>query len=114
MVIGEINEIQATIAAAVEEQAATTAEISRSVHDAATGAVDIAGNIGSVAEASQGTSAGAASTLPAASDLASMADELRSLVGRFIVAGAIAPVHPPTSTAASSPARAHTPHPPEA
>jgi methyl-accepting chemotaxis protein len=36
-VIGQINDYQATIAAAVEEQAATTATMSRSVSDAAMG-----------------------------------------------------------------------------
>ena len=40
-VIDRINEIQATIASAVEEQTATTNEIGRSVSEAATGATEI-------------------------------------------------------------------------
>ncbi|WP_345711536.1 methyl-accepting chemotaxis protein, partial [Kineococcus glutinatus] len=47
--IERINDIQTTIAAAVEEQTATTAEISRSVVDAAAGAQEIAGSINGVA-----------------------------------------------------------------
>ena len=84
-VIGQINEIQATIASAVEEQTATTNEIGRSVSEAATGATEIARNVVNVAQAAQDTSSGAANTLTAAGDLARMADELRRLVGQFVV-----------------------------
>ena len=41
-VIGEINDIQTVVAASVDEQAATTNEIARSVSDAATGSTEIA------------------------------------------------------------------------
>ena len=51
-VINEINDISATIAAAVEEQTATTNEIARSVGEAARGAEEVARN---VQEAAQGT-----------------------------------------------------------
>lgn len=44
-VIGAINDYQTTIAAAVEEQTATTNEINRGVTKAATGAGEIAANI---------------------------------------------------------------------
>ena len=44
-------------ASAVEEQTATTGEMSRSVGDAAHGATNIAGNISGVAEAAQTTTA---------------------------------------------------------
>ena len=83
-VIGQINDIQTTIASAVEEQTATTGEISRSVAEAATGATDIAHNVTTVAQAANDTSGGAASTLEAAGQLAHLADDMQRLVGRFV------------------------------
>ena len=58
-IINQINDIQNTIASAVEEQTATTNEISRNVADAARGSGEIAQNITGVARAAQGTSSGA-------------------------------------------------------
>ncbi len=84
-VITKINDIQATIASAVEEQTVTTNEISRSVGEAARGANDIAANITGVARATEDTSGGAASTQSAAHNLAQLAEELGHLVGRFVV-----------------------------
>ncbi|MCU1379603.1 MAG: Methyl-accepting chemotaxis protein [Acidimicrobiales bacterium] len=84
-VIGRINEIQSSIASAVEEQTATTSEIARSVDEAATGATEIASNVSNVAAAAKDTSVGAAGTLEASKDLARMADELRRLVGQFTI-----------------------------
>jgi methyl-accepting chemotaxis protein len=84
-VITKINDIQATIASAVEEQTVTTNEISRSVGEAARGANDIAANITGVARATEDTSGGAASTQSAAHNLAQLAEELGRLVGRFVV-----------------------------
>src|SRR5262249_4938944 len=54
-IIGQINEIQNTIASAVEEQNATTNEISRNVTDAAKGGTEIAGNVSTVARAAENT-----------------------------------------------------------
>ena len=82
-IITQINEFQNTIASAVEEQTATTNEISRNVSDAARGSGDIASNIGGVARAAQGTSAGASDTERAASELSRMAGELQRLVAQF-------------------------------
>jgi methyl-accepting chemotaxis protein len=59
-VIGRIADMQTTIASAVEEQTATTGEISRSIGEAATGAAGIASNVASVAQAADHTSEGAA------------------------------------------------------
>ncbi len=84
-VITKINDIQATIASAVEEQTVTTNEISRSVGEAARGANDIASNITGVARATLDTSGGAASTQSAAHNLAQLAEELSRLVARFVV-----------------------------
>jgi methyl-accepting chemotaxis protein len=50
-IIDRINDIQTTIASAVEEQTATTNEIARSVTEAATGATGIASDIAQVAKA---------------------------------------------------------------
>ncbi|WNM24585.1 methyl-accepting chemotaxis protein [Demequina capsici] len=51
-IVKQINDFQMTIASAVEEQTATTAEMSRGVAEAADGSANIAGNISSVAQAS--------------------------------------------------------------
>jgi methyl-accepting chemotaxis protein len=84
-IIDSINDIQNTIASAVEEQAATTAEISRSVQIAATGSAEIAESITNVAEAASGTTAGANDTLGASDELARMAAELETLTGKFAI-----------------------------
>jgi methyl-accepting chemotaxis protein len=55
-IITRINEIQTSIASAVEEQSATTREIGRNVTEAAKGTDEIAANITSVAEAAGSTS----------------------------------------------------------
>jgi methyl-accepting chemotaxis protein len=84
-VIGRISDIQNTIASAVEEQTATTNEITRHVTEAATGANEIAASITGVAQAAHDTSSGAASTQVSARDLAELADELNRSVMRFVV-----------------------------
>ena len=82
-IINKINDSQATIASAVEEQTATTNEMSRNVADAATGSTHIAGSISSVATAANETTTAAGSTSEAAEELARMAADLRQQVGRF-------------------------------
>ncbi|TDI41662.1 MAG: methyl-accepting chemotaxis protein [Acidobacteria bacterium] len=82
-IIAEINEIQTTVAAAVEEQTATTAEISRSVNSANTGTVEIAKNINGVARAAQASTASVSNNLESARALMHMAEELRKCVGEF-------------------------------
>ena len=83
MVINQNNDISNTIASAVEEQTATTAEISRNVNEAATGSEEISRNISGVAQAAQDTSAGIDRNQVAANELADMAAELQKLVSRF-------------------------------
>lgn len=83
-IITQINDIQNTIASAVEEQTATTNEISRNVSDAARGSGEIAQNITVVAKAAQGTSSGASDTERAATELSRMAAELQRLVAQFV------------------------------
>ena len=82
-IINQINDIQNTIASAVEEQTATTNEIARNVNQAAQGSSDIARNITSVAEAAQSTTASASKTQKAAVELSQTATELQELVSRF-------------------------------
>jgi methyl-accepting chemotaxis protein len=82
-IINQINDIQNTIASAVEEQTATTNEIARSVTEAARGSAEIADNITGVAGAAQSTSVGAEDTQKAAGELSRMAADLQSLVAQF-------------------------------
>jgi len=84
-IINKINDISSLIASAVEEQAATTGEMGRSVSTAASSSSNIASNIGTVSEAAQSTTEGAANTQQAASDLAKIASELQELVSKFKV-----------------------------
>jgi methyl-accepting chemotaxis protein len=79
-IINQINDIQNTIASAVEEQTATTNEISRSVAEGARGTNEIAANITNVAQAAKETSAGASKSLRSAQMLAHLAGELEKLV----------------------------------
>jgi len=82
-IINQINEIQNTIASAVEEQTATTNQIGSNVSEAARGSGEIAENITGVATAANNTSTGAGDTLRAAGELSKMASELQQLVGQF-------------------------------
>ncbi|MDP9408179.1 MAG: methyl-accepting chemotaxis protein [Actinomycetota bacterium] len=82
-IIGRINDFQTTIASAVEEQTASTAEMSRSVADASMGAEQIASNIGSVATAAQLTTEGVGQSRQAVTELARMSSDLQALVSRF-------------------------------
>jgi methyl-accepting chemotaxis protein len=82
-VVNQINDISATIAAAVEEQSATTNEMTRNVNEAAHGAGDISSNISGVAQAADGTSARAQESQRAAQELAAIASQLSGLMAQF-------------------------------
>ncbi len=82
-IIAQLHDISTTIASAVEEQTATTREISRNVSEAALGESQVTRNITSVAQAAQNTSGGARSTHTAAGELAGMAAELQKVVAMF-------------------------------
>ncbi|HWY53153.1 MAG TPA: methyl-accepting chemotaxis protein [Terriglobales bacterium] len=82
-VINQINDISGTIATAVEEQNATTNEMSRNVSEAATGSGEITSNISGVAQAAESTSQGARDTHKAAQELVQMSTQLRSMVEQF-------------------------------
>jgi hypothetical protein len=79
-VIDKINDYQNTIATAVEEQTATTNEISRNVTEAARGSAEIAQNIIGVATTAKCTTSGASDTQKASAELSRMAAELQGLV----------------------------------
>jgi methyl-accepting chemotaxis protein len=82
-VIGQINDYQLTIASAVEEQTATTNEMSRSVAEAAGGTTEIAANISGVSTAAESTTQALSQTRVAVDELSRMAADLRTTVGRF-------------------------------
>jgi methyl-accepting chemotaxis protein len=84
-IIAEINDYQVTIASAVEEQTATTNEMSRSVGEAAGGSSNIAANINGVAEAAQATTGTLTEADAAVLELTRVADGLRDVVSRFRV-----------------------------
>ncbi len=81
-VINKINDYQNTIASAVEEQTATTNDISRNVAEAAKGSSEIAQNITGVAQAAKSTTVGANDTQQASAELAKMAAELQRLANQ--------------------------------
>jgi methyl-accepting chemotaxis protein len=83
MIIAQISGAQTTIASAVEEQTATTNEMSRNVAEAATGSTGIAETITGVARAAGENTAAVSSTSEAAENLARMAAGMQQLVARF-------------------------------
>ena len=82
-IIARINDFQLTIASAVEEQTATTNEMSRSVTEAATGSGQIAANIDAVSAAADSTTAAVSQTRASAARLAELAEQLRGQVATF-------------------------------
>ena len=84
-VMDRVNAYQETIASAVEQQTATTAEMTRNVGSAAEGAAAIASSITTVADAAQTASTGADRSREHVGSLARMSVELRELVARFRV-----------------------------
>ncbi len=82
-IINQINDIQNTIASAVEEQTATTGEISRNVAEAAKGSSEIAQNVTGVAEAARSTTEGASNTKSSADELSRIALDLQKMVSQF-------------------------------
>jgi len=82
-VITRMSELQSNIVAGLEEQTAATGEITRSLSEGVRGTSEITDNIGGVAQAARGTSAGAGDTRNAAEELSRMAAELRRVLGGF-------------------------------
>jgi methyl-accepting chemotaxis protein len=82
-VIDQINALQTTIASAIEEQTATTGEMTRSIGDVATGATGISTDATAVADTARTTTSGVSAVRDAAGDLAAVSGDLRALVSRF-------------------------------
>ena len=82
-VIARINDYQTTIASAVEEQTATTGEMSRSISEVAAGSSRIARHIEDVSSASASAVQGVTRTKEASGEVARTAEQLRGLVGAF-------------------------------
>ncbi len=82
-IVAQISDRQTTIASAVEEQTATTNEMSRSVQEAAQGSGQIADNITGVSSAADSTTQALTQTRVAVDELSRMAAELRAGVARF-------------------------------
>ena len=82
-VIQEINDHQKAIAAAVEEQTATTGEMSRSVADAAEASTRVAATVTSVAEAARATETEIVTSQTVISTVTGLSGELQDLVKHF-------------------------------
>ncbi|MGY1834778.1 methyl-accepting chemotaxis protein [Blastococcus sp. SYSU DS0510] len=82
-IVAQISDRQTTIASAVEEQTATTNEMSRSVQEAAGGTTQIAENISGVSSAADSTTQALTQTRSAVDELSRMAADLRTTVGNF-------------------------------
>jgi len=82
-VISRIDALQATVASAVEEQSATTAEMVRSVTDVSAGTQEISSGIAGVAVASAQATASAEATASTAQELSRTAADLRQAVATF-------------------------------
>jgi methyl-accepting chemotaxis protein len=82
-IINKISDISNVIAAAVEEQAATVGEISRSIFTSAAGSSEITQNIQGVADSSGKITQGSAEIQSSSVELARVSSQLRALVSRF-------------------------------
>ena len=82
-IVAQISDGQRTIPSAVEEQTATTTEMSRSVAEAAGGSGQIAENITGVSAAAESTTQALTQTRAAVDELSRMAADLRTSVARF-------------------------------
>ncbi len=85
-IIRRINDTQSTTASALEEQTATTNEMSRNVNEAAVGSSEIAYTIAGVAAAATLTTEGVARTLASGVELSTMSIELTEMISRFTFA----------------------------
>jgi methyl-accepting chemotaxis protein len=84
-IIGDISQTQAGVATAIEQQTATTAEISRTLNEAARGGGEIAEGIGIVAEKANHSSSNLQMTREGIKSISTLAAELRACVTQFQV-----------------------------
>jgi methyl-accepting chemotaxis protein len=83
-VIFKLNEMAAAVASAVEEQTATTSEISRNAVEAARGTGEVSSSIAGVTQAAETSAAGAAQVLSASRSLSEQAARLKQYVDSFV------------------------------
>jgi methyl-accepting chemotaxis protein len=83
-VIAQIDGINATIAAAVEEQDATTHAIARNAQDVATGTAEVSHNIAGVSQVAENSGKTAAEVLAAAQAVSAQAGNVRARVETFV------------------------------
>jgi methyl-accepting chemotaxis protein len=79
-----MSQISTSIAAAMEEQGAATAEIARNVQEAARGTEQVTGNIVGVQQAAQENGAAASQVLGAAQELSRHSHDLGQEVLAFL------------------------------
>ncbi|MBM3734655.1 MAG: methyl-accepting chemotaxis protein [Acidobacteria bacterium] len=84
-VIDKIHSITGVIAAAIEEQTATTTEVTKSIGLVVEGSQEIVRNISQVAEATKDGTRAASETRMSAEGLAALSSELSQLVAQFRV-----------------------------
>jgi methyl-accepting chemotaxis protein len=84
--IGQISEISTAIAAAIEEQGASTSEITRNTQETARGTEEVSRNIAGVSDAIGQTGAAASQVLASSTELGRQAETLRAEVGQFLAA----------------------------
>jgi len=82
--ISRISQIATTVAAAVEEQGASTQEIARNVQQAAQGTAQVTGNISEVTRGASETGSAAAQVLQSAKGLATESNHLKMEVAKFL------------------------------
>ncbi|PWC60469.1 chemotaxis protein [Azospirillum sp. TSH7] len=84
LTIGRLNDIAASIAAAVEEQGAATSEIARNVQQAAGGTAQASQNIGQVRTAAGQTGQSAQEVLSVAQEVSTQTGHLQQQIDRFL------------------------------
>jgi methyl-accepting chemotaxis protein len=82
--IGRMSEISSAIASAVEEQGATTQQISRNVHQAAQSTVQVSSDITDVRHGTSETGSASSQVLSAARMLSRDSNRLKDEVGKFL------------------------------
>lgn len=82
--IGKVDGISSAIAAAMEEQGASTNEIASSVQSASAGTQEVSSNIAGVTQAASETGGAASGVLDATKELNAQADVLRGAVDEFL------------------------------
>src|SRR5712691_2699587 len=83
-VMGDISRFTVAIAAAVDQQSASTQTIAHSVQQAASGARELAGNMATVTEAIEETNRAASAVLDATGALTAQTGTLQSAVDDFL------------------------------